>query len=212
MIYLTTGNTQALKAGIEAHPDLLGLLVTPRTYRRAGHPVDRWTWAADNDCFNAGDEFNRDAWLSWLDRMTPAARDRCLFAVAPDVVGDWSATLERSLPELGEVRSLGYRAALVLQDGLTGPDEVPWSEVDALFVGGTDDFKLSAEAAAVVAVGAARGLWVHMGRVNSRRRTLAAARMGCVSVDGTHLVFEGPSAVPTVLGWAREATNQGRLF
>ncbi len=42
-------------------------------------------WAADNACFNQGDNFDLSRFLTWLDRQP---RDRCLFAVSPDVVAD----------------------------------------------------------------------------------------------------------------------------
>src|SRR4051794_37362763 len=65
-------------------------------------------FGADNGCFSKGDAFDVDEWLAWLDRLP---REGCLFAVAPDVVGDAAATLERSRPWLPVIRAMGFPAA-----------------------------------------------------------------------------------------------------
>ena len=59
---------------------------------------------------------------------------RCLFATAPDVVGDAQATLRRAYM-LGWIRYAGLPAALVAQDGLEHL-AIPWDDFDALFLGG----------------------------------------------------------------------------
>ena len=61
--------------------------------------------------------------------------------------------------------------------------------VRALFIGGaTNEFKLGPEVEAIVAEGRQRGIWIHMGRVNSLRRLVYAASIGCDSIDGTQWV------------------------
>lgn len=140
-------------------------------------------WAADNGCFAAGERFVLDKFYAWLDRVP---RARCLFATAPDVFPDAMATLARSLPVLPVLRSRGFKAAFVLQNGAT---ELPWSALDVLFIGGDDEWKLGAAARDYVAEARARSKWVHMGRVNSERRLRYAATIGCQSADGTFLKF-----------------------
>jgi hypothetical protein len=135
--------------------------------------------------------------LAWLGKYSAGERDRCLLAVAPDVVGDAAATAERSRPMLSEIRALGYAVAYVLQDGQESVP-VPWGEIDAVFIGGSDAFNLGPVAAQLVAEAKRRGLWVHMGRVNSRRRMIYAASIGCDSVDGTYLVFGARRCRPNV--------------
>src|SRR5438445_6369403 len=92
---------------------LLGFIDTPA--QGNGRPAGI-TWAADNGCFGSGYPGD-DRWLSWLHRQRGDA-GRCLFATAPDVVGDAVATLARSRPFLPRIRRLGYPAAPVAQDGL----------------------------------------------------------------------------------------------
>jgi hypothetical protein len=68
-------------------------------------------------------------------------------------------------------------------------------------IGGTTSWKLGPAAAALAAQARRRGLWVHMGRVNSLRRLRYAAAIGCQSVDGTFLAFGPDRNLPELLGW-----------
>lgn len=156
-------------------------------------------WAADNGCYAKGDTFNLDMWLAWL-RSWQSLRSTCLFAVAPDVMGDAQATIHRSLRVLSDIRSLGYPAALVAQDGLECLP-IPWDDLDVLFIGGTTAWKLSGDAAKITSQALARRKWVHMGRVNSFRRLRYAAAIGCSSVDGTLLRFGPDVKLPKLEQW-----------
>lgn len=184
------------------HPTLLrypsanlGRLVQPRhfssiqTTAEAGIP-----WAADNDAFGAFDVRAFERMLDVLEGLPG-----CLFVAAPDVVGDWEATLalwDRWLPE---IVGRGLPPALVAQDGLTSL-AVPWEELDALFVGGAPnrsprytrpgpgsgpEWKLSVAAEGLAREARARGKHSHLGRVNSMRRLIYAASNGYDSVDGS---------------------------
>jgi hypothetical protein len=170
--------------------------------RDTGH-----VWCADNGAFS--DKFNEAKWWRFLTTNAVAA-STCAFATAPDVVGDAAATLERSLPWLPKIRALGYPAAFVAQDGIESLP-IPWDEFDCLFIGGTDEFKLGPHASRVAAEAEARGKWVHMGRVNSKRRFDYARAIGCDSADGTKLVFGPDANLPLVLSWLR-SNDQDYLF
>lgn len=61
------------------------------------------------------------------------------------------------------------KIALVLQDGI-GNFSIDWSKVDAVFVGGSDAFKISDEAISACKVAKMLGKWVHVGRVNTVER------------------------------------------
>jgi len=91
--------------------------------------------------------------------------------------------------------------ALVAQDGLEKL-RVPWDDFDALFIGGSTEWKLGRWAALITAAARIRGKHVHMGRVNSLKRWRSAASIGCHSVDGTYLVFGPNKNLPRLLGWA----------
>lgn len=179
----------------ERHP-LLGVLVTPDSSRTIPEGV---TWAADNGCYARGERFDLDRYLRWLERPR-GELDRCLFAVAPDVVGDAEATWRRSAPVLPILRALGYRAALVAQDGFFDAEAVDWSLVDALFIGGTNAWKRTDRGGyAAIAEGKRRGLWVHVGRVNGQPFLRHVTAAGADSADGTQLTYT--SMWPRTKGW-----------
>jgi hypothetical protein len=171
---------------------------------------DRVPWAADTGCFAAPEKHDDERYLAWL-AARAYARDRCLFATAPDVVGDAEATLTRSLPLLGRIRATGYPAALVAQDGLESLP-VPWDAFDALFVGGTTAWKLSEPTYNLVREAKARGKWCHMGRCNSLRRLKAAQVGGYDSADGTFLAFGPDKNMPRLRHWLKEVQLQPRLL
>jgi hypothetical protein len=182
------------------HPNL-GVMANPRSLGagqvaeivRQGIP-----WAADNDAFT---NFDEGRWLTWLETMPEAARALCLFAAAPDVVGDAEATLARSSGYLSAIRAMGYPVAYVAQDGFD-PSVVPWDAVDWLFIGGTTAFKRGeAGGYAAISEGKRRGKRVHVGRVNGGGflRQLAAA--GADTADGTKLCFGPDTNYRLVTGW-----------
>lgn len=154
---------------------------------------------ADNGCFGKGYPGD-DKWLAWLERKASVGTDRFRFATAPDVVGDAHATLARSVPLLPYIRERGYPAALVGQDGMEELD-LPWTEFDALFIGGTTDWKLGPGALHLANEAKERGKRLHMGRVNSKKRIEYARSIGCDSVDGTYLAFGPDINLPKLLRW-----------
>ena len=195
----------------------LGYIDTPLQGNKRPEGV---VWCADNGCFN-DQTFNEEKWWTWLQKHSADAAE-CKFATAPDVVGDHAATLERSWPWLSRIRSLGYPAAFVAQDGAT-TESVPWQDFDALFVGGTDNFKLGPVAIELMKEAKSRGMWVHLGRVNSRRRYISYAAMQyrtrsgelvplIDSCDGTYLVFGPLINLPKLLSWIDEHKSSQELF
>lgn len=194
MLYFATPSSPATVEAMRA--GLLGCIDTPR--QRVRRPAGV-TWCADNGAFS--DRFDETSWWAFLLANVDDAAG-CAFAVAPDVVGDAAATLERSLPWLSRIRGLGYPVALAAQDGLEDITP-PWDEIDCLFLGGSTVWKLGEPARQLAREAKRRGLWVHMGRVNSERRWLYADAIGCDSVDGTHLVFGPDLGLPQLLAWQR---------
>lgn len=166
----------------------------------------RGPWAIDNGCYTQPDFFTLEGYVEWM-KLHAAGRPTCLFATAPDVVGDALATWERSRQVLPVIRALGYPAALVAQDGIEGLT-VEWDAFDCLFIGGTTEWKLSEAAFRMVAEAKARGKWAHMGRVNSRRRLRVAAQSGCDSADGTGLCFAPDRRLRQLHKWLDEMKRQ----
>ena len=175
----------------------IGYMLTPMMGNRPD--LSPAVWAADTGCFAQPQAYSDGWYLDFLAALAPW-RQGCLFATAPDVVGDAAATLARALPMLPRIRGAGYPAALVAQDGLERLP-VPWDAFDVLFVGGTTRWKLSEAAYGLVAEARRRGKRTHLGRCNSLRRLRAAAQAGYDSADGTYLKFGPDRNLPRVRGW-----------
>jgi hypothetical protein len=230
MIYLGNASSPAIRqAMLDGH---FGMLTTPREGRNpASFPI----WAADNGCYGKG--YPGDVgYLNWLVRHKPHA-DRCLWATAPDVVGDAAATLKRSKPLMPIIRAIGYRVAFIAQNGID-LRRVPWEDFDALFIGGAaecrpcryirppgmakiikrcpicsgrfSEWKLGPEAAAAAVEARARGKAVHMGRVNSAKRILYAASLGCATADGTFLTFGQDTNIERAYVWLDHLNGNAR--
>lgn len=154
----------------------LGVLSSPRRWYS---DVEGWTWAADNDAFSSWHEGRYRTMLEGL-----ADIPGCMFVTAPDVVGDAKRTTELFHLWRPVLHDYGFPVAYVTQDGLEQP---PWDEIDALFLGGSDQWKMGQRNRAIVVEAKRRGLWVHMGRVNGHQRIRYAKSIGCDSFDGTSM-------------------------
>lgn len=195
LLFVTIAHPQ-----IQAHmvEGALGRMVQPRHYPRiadtahAGIP-----WAADNDCFQG---LKPQPYRRLLAKI--AGLPNCRFVAVPDAVGDHARTLELWHAWRSEVADTGLPLAFVLQNGAT-LDSVPWHELDAVFVGGDTAWKLGPEASALTFHAHALGKWVHMGRVNSRKRWNRAAEMFCDSVDGTSFARYRNTYLDDALTWHR---------
>lgn len=200
MIYLSGSVQPALRQ----HPRM-GLMLTPMMWNAPD--LSQTIWAADTGCFAAPEKFDLPRYLDWL-AQRPAETN--LFATAPDVVGNAAATWGKSRDVLPQIRELGYRAALVAQNGIEDLT-IDWDAFDALFVGGTTDWKLSESTYRLVAEARQRGKWCHQGRVNSWRRLSAAAISGYDSADGTYLAFGPDTNWPRLQGWLHRIEQQPTL-
>lgn len=159
-----------------------GQLLTPQSKARIVRPGV--AWAADNGQFSG--KITPAQFLDWLVMMRPY-RHSCLFAACPDVVCNATATLDRYRWYAWQVKALGYPVALVAQDGM---ESLRWPPCfDALFIGGSTEWKMSAAADWCIAEAKRRRAWVHVGRVNSQRRIRHFQLVGVDSCDGTALAF-----------------------
>lgn len=145
-----------------------------------------YKWILDNGRYTG--KFNVEKWKDTMAEFLPYA-ENCSFVVVPDVVGDSKATLE----DFEKYRHLvlsQYKTAFVTQDGLQLQD-IPFDNIDAIFIGGSDKHKLE-ESWNVIDEGMARGIWIHVGRVNTVRRIMKFWMVD--SVDGNEFVF--PNSIP----------------
>lgn len=182
MIYLHPGSND-----ISRLPPWWGTIVSPRRWTvglTPGRP-----WCLDNDAFSVGG-FDPGLFFNYLERAKRFRR-WCLFVTVPDVVGNAIATLESYRWWAWRIKALGWPVAFVAQDGQESLPLPP--EFDALFIGGSTEWKMGEMADSCIRRAKAIGKWVHAGRVNSQRRIRHFQLAGVDSVDGTAICF-GPDA------------------
>jgi hypothetical protein len=177
----------AEELGAEVHQ-----LLTPLTRFNLTMPEDRF--AIDNGAYSG---FPAKAFLSLLEREYPR-RKQCEFVCAPDVVGSALRTLE--LFRHWRPKLIGWRVALVAQDGLEN-HPVPWHEIDAVFIGGSTEWKMGRHATETIRAAQGMGKWVHAGRVNTPGRWEHFEKLGVDSIDGSGLAR---------YSWMREAIYEAQ--
>jgi hypothetical protein len=155
-------------------------LFTPLTRRKPQRPEQNF--AMDNGAFA---NFSAQGFRNMLSRHSER-KHLCRWVAVPDVVGDARRTLEvfrhwRCQPDL-----TGWPLAFVAQDGQEHLP-IPWNQVDAIFIGGSTDWKMGSAAAACVKAAKAIGKWVHVGRINTPARYEYFRDLGADSCDGTGL-------------------------
>lgn len=159
MQFLIDGHRDRVALRAQQWPEgVRGQLLTPLTRYSRGHEV----YAIDNGAFSSFKEAN---FRSLLKREFHV-RAQALFVCVPDKVGDHMQTL--ALWDQFQHMADGYKKAFVAQDGYEG---FPVG-ADALFIGGTDAFKDSTDCLDACADARAKGMHVHIGRVNGPARFL----------------------------------------
>lgn len=144
-------------------------------------------WAADNGAFTKG--FDPSWYFPWLESMTPY-RDKCLFVVVPDVVGDAIQTLDNY--RYWSLRFDGWPLAFAAQDG---QENLPLPNYfDTLFIGGSTEWKEGGGAIECIRRAQSLRKHIHIGRVNWKRRySLFNVLDGSAvfTCDGTRTRFDG---------------------
>lgn len=206
MLYVATPSGASVRAAMQA-----GLLVCMTTPAQGNVIPPDAQYACDNGKFGNGWP-GADLWFAWLRAtVNRYGRARCLWAVAPDVPMDAEATLTESTPWLEPIRSLGIPAAFAAQDG-SEHGLIPWDSIDVLFLAGSTEWKTSSAAHRLAIQARNRGLLVHMGRVNSRRRLRIAHEFGSTSCDGTYLAYGPDINLPRLLSWMNELPTNPTPF
>jgi hypothetical protein len=192
--------------------DRVGHLIVPKQWNDpASLDLQPGTWAMDNGAFSGFDE---GAFVRMVQAYHPYHASQgyqgCRFVVAPDVVADAAATRARWPFWSRLLSGLGFSPAFVAQDGLQ-PDQMPWNELCVLFIGGSTEFKESVQVRTLCGLAKARGIWVHWGRVNGKRRYEMALKAGADSIDGTGFSMFPDTNIPLVAQWDEEISHQPEL-
>jgi hypothetical protein len=233
MRVLVNGCTPTVRKYVGRYWRHLGHLVQPRSNNRVDRFRTGLPWAADNDAiagFNP-DAYRRmlDGFYGQSGCLFVAAPDHVETACAvckkvltprsktcPDcdgpsaLRGNAEKTFElfdRWYPELAD---RGLPVAIVAQDGMTpadlGHDFIRrHPALKVLFVGGSTEYKLSRLAGEVMRHCRLLGLWVHVGRVNSRARLHHVQSWRADSFDGTGVARAPDVVLARMLRFAEEA-------
>jgi hypothetical protein len=197
-----------LVSGATAYPrdEQVGHLIVPRQWNTVNSlDLQPGRWAMDNGAFSGFDE---GAFIRMIERFI--GQPGCLFVTAPDVVADAAATAVKFPFWSKLIRGLGLPVAFVAQDGLL-QFGAPWDAMDCLFIGGTTAFKEGGQVRDLCNAAKARGLWVHWGRVNGKRRYELALKAGADSIDGTGFSMYPDTNIPKVGQWQQEIQQQPEL-
>ena len=187
------------------HSPCVGHLLTPGNW----NDPKKWElpWACDNGCFGGLDAPAFLRMLAKVHGLSP------MWVVAPDVVGDSAETLRRFHRWEPTLHELGFGVAFVGQDGAENTN-IPWDSFKALFIGGSNDWKLSQASADLCIEAKSRGKWLHVGRVNSFTRMRRCLGLGADSVDGRNWNAWKDTHLPEAVAWleAQLANTQQQLF
>jgi hypothetical protein len=172
MKFLIDGSKERCAERWRQWPDGVGgQLLTPLTaYRNCSR-----VFGIDNGAYSGFDE---QKFVKLLKRESHCKHE-CLFVCIPDQVGSHVETL--NMWERYKHLADGWKRAFVAQDGFGG---LP-SDADALFLGGTTQFKDSKEADEIVLYALSIGIHVHIGRVNQHKRFWHFHDLGAHTCDGS---------------------------
>jgi hypothetical protein len=205
--FLIDTHSEKVKQFVDQYPKyFLGQLLTPLTNYKSW---DDGKFAIDNGAFT---RFDEKSFKRLLER-NETKMNECLFVVCPDVVGSAIRTLE-----LWSYRKKWIHGnlpiAFVAQDGQENYN-IPWDQLDCLFLGGCDPWKDSDQAVAIVKTAKTLGKLVHIGRVNTAERFKKYDKLGADTCDGSGIarfseamlekliagVEDKPNATQETLSW-----------
>jgi hypothetical protein len=198
MIYLLAG-----KYSLKAHPLFFGCMTAPHGLGLPLPVKEGRLFAVDNECFTR--PFDPLRMQAHLQRLAPYL-NRCAFVTVPDIpwhngqrVFEAQITLEMFEEYANHIIFRGWPLAYVAQNGAESLP-IP-TEATAVFIGGDTTWKESDAALSVIKRAQARGMWVHVGRVNTKAR-LTHFRLARVdSVDGTGVTFAPKRVMAELTRW-----------
>lgn len=163
---------------------------------------ENMVWGADNGCFT---EFKENKFMNMLENIKDGPNGK--FVCCPDVVGEFEQTIELFEEWQPKIKEYKQPVALVLQDGAT-TENIPWDKFDALFIGGSTEWKLGKEAANITKKAKQKNMWVHMGRVNTAKRIKYAISIGIDSIDGMSFSRFHKTHLPKGIEYIKNFSNQ----
>ena len=161
------------------------LISATGVHRNEGFPygIDNGAWTA----FQAGEDWDAEAYRGRFETLLTTHGEDADWIAVPDIVQGGMASLAVSERWLETLRDElpGQTLLIPVQDGMSTTDLAPYlDELTGIFVGGSTEWK---EATMHIwgALCREHSAWLHVGRVNSRRRIRLCAQAGADSFDGT---------------------------
>lgn len=190
--------------------NFLGVLHTTQNGNRFG--TSGLPWACDNSAYSNPDD--RKFWNRTIDTWGFDTYHPPLWVAVPDVVGCHSSTLDLFHGWVAtweyELGFIPFPLAFVLQNGAT-TDSIPWDQIEAVFVGGDDSFKLS-DCHHLIDEAKQRGKLVHIGRVNTLGRIDYAFDIGADTIDGSGFSMFPEVKLAPALRRVKRLITSPRLF
>lgn len=143
--------------------------------------TEGFNYALDNGawhCFQHKLPYDEKAFLEAYRKLGKGAD----FCVLPDIVAGGLSSLEYSLSWLPRLNDCPNY--LAVQDGMEVLDILPIKGIAGIFVGGTTEWK-ELTMPAWGSVARLKGIRLHVGRVNSKRRVHLCEAAGADSFDGS---------------------------
>lgn len=161
------------------------LVVAGAVLRHEGflHALDNGAWS----CHVQGLPWDEKAFRDAVSLFGDSAD----WVVLPDIVCGGKASLDKSMAWVHELRG-GCPMLIAVQDGMTDADIEPLLRegIAGVFVGGSTEWK-ELSLPMWGALKRRTGCYLHVGRVNSRRRIRLCGMAGADSFDGTSLTIYG---------------------
>ena len=172
-----------------------GFLHGPGTWKK---PHTEY-YALDNDCYaNSStphwwNAIGMPKWFSMLDKIEYPP----MFAVLPDVVGNWEHTLFLGRKYKPYLKEKGIRIAIALQDGAC-LNEAMKLKPDCLFVGGSAEWKWN-NVERITEFAKHNRVKIHVGRVNGEEQVCRCLELDVDSCDGTALARFQDKELPRII-------------
>lgn len=183
IVLVTTGMKAHVNRVNNSNDFKYGCLVTPRC--KSSITRTNGIIGVDNDRFN-DNSYTDTAFMKLLIYLVNfSGKDRIKFVSAPDIPFNAEGTFRDFYKWHTVIKEIfKLPIALVTQDGMT-VKSIDWDRLDAVFIGGTTEYKMSQDSINIIKKAKSLKKWVHIGRVNTPPRFTFFKMLDVDSIDGT---------------------------
>ncbi len=165
MIVLITSGMKAHCKRVNEKPQEYGDLVTPRC--KSAINRTKGVIGVDNDRFNDNSYSDQNFMRLLIYLSSFKDKDRIKFVAAPDIPFNAEGTFKDFYKWHTVIKEIfKLPIALVTQDGMK-VKSIDFDRLDAVFIGGTTEYKMSQDSVDIIKKARSLNKWVHVGRVNT---------------------------------------------